>query len=417
MRIYLKIGVVVALLAVVAVVLVAKAQRKGSPADGASVAKVADPQVTSPSTASAALPRLVDLGAHSCIPCKKMAPILDELRKEYEGRLRVDFIDVWQNPDEGTKYGIRLIPTQIFFDAAGKELARHEGFMSKEDILVQWTALGVSLAASAPTLVRETAITPSTRSADQACFMCDGDTAAKTLVEVKTTSATRRFCSPHCFFIYLSSLPKPEGIEDATTVTDANTGQAVAAKAASYRYQYDLKSRPIVEAIAGAGVAGAWSWEGLKEKELAVRCAFCDRASYPEDSSRVKAGGANLYACCPVCGLGVAARLQKDLEMEVKDALTGQTLRITTLNGSVDSLDPATAIAWHGQKMNAEGKMTSAGCFKQFFFANPDNLRKWLDGHPEATGKMATIGELLADKMKLSPQQIKSACKIGDCAQ
>jgi thioredoxin 1 len=151
---YLKIGVVVALLAAVAVVLVAKAQRKGMPTAAVPAGQLATPGTTAPSTA--ALPRLVDLGAHSCIPCKKMAPILEELRKEYEGRLRVDFIDVWQNPDEGPKYGIRLIPTQIFFDAAGKELARHEGFISKEDILAQWTALGVPLAGPAPALVRET---------------------------------------------------------------------------------------------------------------------------------------------------------------------------------------------------------------------------------------------------------------------
>lgn len=415
MNTYLKIGVVVMLLVVVTVVIVAKAQRKAAPTAAAPAGQLVTPGTTAPS--AAALPRLLDLGAHSCIPCKKMAPILEELRQEYAGRMRVDFIDVRQNPDEGPKYGIRLIPTQIFFDAAGKELARHEGFISKEDILAQWTALGVPLAAPAPTLVRETALKPSTRPADQACFMCDGDIAAKTLVEVKTTSATRRFCSPHCFFIYLSSLPKPEGIEDTTTVTDAKTGQAVPAKAASYRLGYDAKRRPVVEAVAGTGGDGTLNWEALKEKELAVRCAFCDRASYPEDSCRVKAGGANLFACCPVCGLGVAARLQKDLELEVKDTLTGQTLRITTLNGSVAALDPATTIAWHGQKKNAEGHMTSAGCFKQFFFATPENLRQWLDQHPEATGKMAPIGELLADKMKLNPQQIKNACKIGDCAK
>ncbi len=147
MNTYLKIGVVVALLAVVAAVIVAKAQRKDSPTDAAPVAKVADPRATTLSAAAAALPRLVDLGAHSCIPCKKMAPILEELGKEYDGRLRVEFIDVWQNPDAGQKYGIRLIPTQIFYNASGKELARHEGFMSKEDILAQWTASGVSLAA------------------------------------------------------------------------------------------------------------------------------------------------------------------------------------------------------------------------------------------------------------------------------
>jgi len=71
------------------------------------------------------LPVLVDLGADKCIPCKKMAPILEELKSEYEGRLIVDFIDVWKNPDEAPKYGVKLIPTQIFFDASGKELFRH----------------------------------------------------------------------------------------------------------------------------------------------------------------------------------------------------------------------------------------------------------------------------------------------------
>jgi thioredoxin 1 len=92
-----------------------------------------------------ALPRLVDLGADKCIPCKMMAPLLVELRSEYEGTLKVEFIDVWKNPDEAPKYGIKLIPTQIFFDASGKELFRHEGFYSKEDILAKWIELGVEL--------------------------------------------------------------------------------------------------------------------------------------------------------------------------------------------------------------------------------------------------------------------------------
>ena len=91
------------------------------------------------------LPVLVDLGADKCIPCKKMTPILEELKSEYEGRLIVDFIDVWKNPDEAPKYGIKLIPTQIFFDASGKELFRHEGFYSKADILSKWAELGVEL--------------------------------------------------------------------------------------------------------------------------------------------------------------------------------------------------------------------------------------------------------------------------------
>ena len=80
------------------------------------------------------LPRLVDLGADKCIPCKKLAPILEELRKEYQGRLSVEFIDVWKNPAAGTPYNIRLIPTQILYDRDGKEVWRHEGFISKKDL-------------------------------------------------------------------------------------------------------------------------------------------------------------------------------------------------------------------------------------------------------------------------------------------
>jgi thioredoxin 1 len=90
-------------------------------------------------------PRLLDLGATKCIPCKKMAPILEELKQEYVGRMDVEFIDVWQNRDAAGQYGIESIPTQIFFDAAGKELYRHQGFYAKDDILKKWNELGVDL--------------------------------------------------------------------------------------------------------------------------------------------------------------------------------------------------------------------------------------------------------------------------------
>ena len=93
----------------------------------------------------AALPRLVDLGADKCIPCKMMAPILEELKTAYAGQFEVEFLDVWKNPDAGKPYGIRSIPTQIFIDAGGKELFRHEGFFPKEDILAKWRELGVEL--------------------------------------------------------------------------------------------------------------------------------------------------------------------------------------------------------------------------------------------------------------------------------
>ncbi len=74
-----------------------------------------------------------------------MVGVLDALKKECKGQLEVEFIDVWKNPEAGKAYAINLIPTQIFYNAAGKELFRHEGFISKEDILAKWKELGVEL--------------------------------------------------------------------------------------------------------------------------------------------------------------------------------------------------------------------------------------------------------------------------------
>lgn len=91
------------------------------------------------------LPRLLDLGADKCMPCKMMAPILEEMKTTYAGQLQVDFIDVWKNPRAAQEYGIRVIPTQIFFGPDGKELGRHEGFMSREAILAQWRKFGITL--------------------------------------------------------------------------------------------------------------------------------------------------------------------------------------------------------------------------------------------------------------------------------
>jgi len=100
---------------------------------------------TPPAAAKATLPRLVDLGAGRCSPCRQMTPILAGLMQEYAGQFEVVFIDVWEKREEGARYGIRLIPTQIFLGADGSELARHEGFMAKKDILAKWKALGVAL--------------------------------------------------------------------------------------------------------------------------------------------------------------------------------------------------------------------------------------------------------------------------------
>lgn len=87
---------------------------------------------------------MVDIGAKKCIPCKMMAPIMEELEKEYKGKASILFIDVWEHPKEAPKYGIRTIPTQIFYDKEGKEVFRHVGFMDKKSIVAMLEKLGVA---------------------------------------------------------------------------------------------------------------------------------------------------------------------------------------------------------------------------------------------------------------------------------
>ncbi len=86
---------------------------------------------------------MVDIGAKKCIPCRMMAPILAKLEKEYKGRAAIVFLDVWEDPAPAKHFSIRAIPTQIFFDKKGKEVRRHEGFMSEKDIVKQLTDMGV----------------------------------------------------------------------------------------------------------------------------------------------------------------------------------------------------------------------------------------------------------------------------------
>ena len=140
---WVKILLVVILIIVIGVILYSKpAKHKPEPV----INQVNNnPQAITNTATSKALPRLVDLGAGKCIPCKKMAPILKELKEEFKGIVNVEFIDVWENASAGDEYGIKLIPTQIFYDAEGDEVFRHEGFFSREEILEQFKGMGVDI--------------------------------------------------------------------------------------------------------------------------------------------------------------------------------------------------------------------------------------------------------------------------------
>jgi thioredoxin 1 len=418
MRRWAKTGLVFLLVGAVAAVLGLEVARR--PTTAAEPAAAAEGKK---------LPRLLDLGSKKCIPCKMMAPMLADLKKNYADRFAVEFIDVWLkgNAAAARTYGIRVIPTQIFFAPDGKELWRHEGFLSKEAILGKWKQLGYDFTAAAlPKVERWEPARKDARTKDRICYMCDGDIGPKTAVVVKTDKGDVRLCGLHCYFIMYSALTEDRtGFEKKVSVTDWATGKLVPAESATYLRGVDAKGRPTVMAFASKDAArkqrqasggNLISHNVLKRKELSHRCGFCDRAVYPEDSALLKVAGVHTWGCCPHCALGVAARTGKDIEVHQPDALTGERIVLRTHNGQIASLEPATAVAWFGMRKKPDGKWGSAGCFHQANFVRPANLEKWLGQHPYETGKLITIAQALAAKMRMTPQQIAKACKIGECA-
>jgi len=105
----------------------------------------AGPTTAPPAVAATARPRLIEFGSNRCMACQQMAVVLDALRASQGEKLRVDFLDVMENPELGKPYKVLMIPTQILFDAAGKEIYRHTGFFSHDDILAKFRELGVQL--------------------------------------------------------------------------------------------------------------------------------------------------------------------------------------------------------------------------------------------------------------------------------
>ncbi len=88
-------------------------------------------------------PVLADFGRGTCIPCKMMQPILEKLQKDYAGKVEILILDVGEYAALSRKYRIMMIPTQIFFDAKGNEVFRHQGFMSEADIVAQLNKMGI----------------------------------------------------------------------------------------------------------------------------------------------------------------------------------------------------------------------------------------------------------------------------------
>ncbi len=80
------------------------------------------------------IPVLVDFSASWCGPCQMMAPVLEELAKEFENKIKFGQLDVDKNSPTAAKYGVMSIPTIIFF-RQGAEVKREVGFVGKENLV------------------------------------------------------------------------------------------------------------------------------------------------------------------------------------------------------------------------------------------------------------------------------------------
>jgi thioredoxin len=419
-----KIAIVTALITAVVVVIIAKQNTSDQePASG--------PDTGPEQLAGLGRPTLIELGSDTCIPCKLMAPILDELKNEYAGSMDVRFLDVHKNLDLTAQYRINVIPTQIFYDASGQERFRHEGFFSKEDILAKWKDLGVDLSSAEPQVTAFKRLTPAKvddRPKENVCYMCDGDINKKTLVTVRTDKGPVKLCAPHCYFIMHSCLTEDKtDFEKKVAFTDWTAGDPVpATESVCLVGQDETTGRPWIKAFAdrddavkerGTSGGSLLALSALQQKEMSHRCGFCERSCYPQDAAEVLvSGGVHTWGCCSHCALGVAARTGKDIEIHEKDRLTGQPVVVKTFAGKLASLEPSTAVAWFGQRKKPDGTWGSAGCFHQGFFTSTDNLQVWVERNPYETGRQISIAQALANKMKLSPEQIQKACKIGECS-
>ena len=87
-------------------------------------------------------PSLVDFGAKGCVPCEKLAPILEAMKTKYQGKANVVYVSVREEKILASRYGIQSIPVQIFFDKDGKEVFRHTGFWPQDKLEEKLAEMG-----------------------------------------------------------------------------------------------------------------------------------------------------------------------------------------------------------------------------------------------------------------------------------
>ncbi len=88
-------------------------------------------------------PTFASFGADTCIPCQKMAPTREAVREKYDGKLNVVYVHVGKEQVLASRYGVQGIPLVLFFDADGREVLRHTGLMSQDQIESKLAEMGV----------------------------------------------------------------------------------------------------------------------------------------------------------------------------------------------------------------------------------------------------------------------------------
>ena len=88
-------------------------------------------------------PTMADFGRGWCKPCKAMVPILKRAAQDYRGKANIVFVELGDYMHLARKYRIAVMPEQIFFDAKGKEVARHLGYIDNQGIDSQFAKMKV----------------------------------------------------------------------------------------------------------------------------------------------------------------------------------------------------------------------------------------------------------------------------------
>lgn len=97
------------------------------------------------SAASAALPSVTMLSTKTCPACTQMDKVFSEIKSQYSGKISTSHIYLEDNPDVAKQYNVRYVPTLIFRNSAGKEVAQEIGYKSLDEVLKIFARAGVKI--------------------------------------------------------------------------------------------------------------------------------------------------------------------------------------------------------------------------------------------------------------------------------